>query len=130
MATKPSKHEQRLAKEAERKARVQQEPEPALEPGTARSRLSTFPELAALGVRASRRHVDRMELAGKFPKRLALSAGRIGWITDEIVAWVDARIAARVMQPGKLGSGFTRVMPPPRTSGRKRKQPQHVAAEA
>ena len=137
------RHQRKLAKEVERRAnaavtsarrrghlgspRVQQEPEP--EPEPARPRLSLFSELDALGVRASRRHVDRMETNGEFPKRVPLSAGRVGWITAEIITWVDTRIASRVTQPGKLGSGFTRPRPPPvapQPGSRRRSKPAEV----
>ena len=95
---------------AEEAERAQQKPETA-EP--ARPRLSVFSELRELGVRLHRRQVDRLETCGQFPKRVPLSAGRVSWVTDEIIAWVDSRIAKRVLAPGRLGSGFTRPRPPP-----------------
>lgn len=39
--------------------------------------------------------IRRLELAGKFPKRLLLSALAVGWDDREIQAWIDARAAAR-----------------------------------
>jgi prophage regulatory protein len=37
----------------------------------------------------------RLERAGKFPKRVALSPSRIAWIESEVDAWIKARVAAR-----------------------------------
>jgi prophage regulatory protein len=44
----------------------------------------------------SRPHLDRLEKAGAFPKRVRLvpnsgPRGAVGWYEDEIEAWVDAR---------------------------------------
>jgi prophage regulatory protein len=33
----------------------------------------------------------RLEKAGQFPARVQISPGAIGWYSDEISAWVDAR---------------------------------------
>jgi prophage regulatory protein len=71
-------------------------------------RLVTFPELAMLGVRWSRRQVDRMEILGQFPRRVPLGANRVAWVRDEIIAFVEARIAKRILTPGRLGSGYTK----------------------
>lgn len=40
-------------------------------------------------------HIDRLERAGKFPKRVQLGQHRVGWVEDEIDAWLMARIEAR-----------------------------------
>lgn len=37
----------------------------------------------------------RLEKAGKFPKRVALSPSRIAWIESEVDAWIKKRVAAR-----------------------------------
>jgi prophage regulatory protein len=37
----------------------------------------------------------RLEKAGKFPKRVWLGPGRVGWIGSEVNAWIDALKAAR-----------------------------------
>lgn len=42
--------------------------------------------------------IRRLELAGKFPKRLLLSAQAVGWDEREVVAWIEARAAARESQ--------------------------------
>lgn len=58
-----------------------------------------YEELAALGVPFSEVHLHRMEKAGQFPRRVALSTLRKLYIKGEVVAWVQARVAARYAQP-------------------------------
>jgi prophage regulatory protein len=43
----------------------------------------------------SMQHIARLERQGKFPKRVALGPGRVGWLADEVQAWIDQKIAAR-----------------------------------
>jgi len=43
----------------------------------------------------SHQHIARLEAAGKFPKRVRLGASRVGWIEDEVLAWLKAKIDAR-----------------------------------
>lgn len=38
--------------------------------------------------------IYRLEKAGKFPSRIKLSPGAVGWRRSEIEAWLDARQAA------------------------------------
>ena len=33
----------------------------------------------------------RLELTGKFPRRLKLSANAVGWVEDDILAWLESR---------------------------------------
>ena len=40
-------------------------------------------------------HIARLEAAGKFPKRIRLGQGRVGWLELEIDEWLRARIAER-----------------------------------
>ena len=40
-------------------------------------------------------HIDRLEKAGLFPKRVRLGPGRVGWVEDEVLQWVQARIKER-----------------------------------
>ncbi len=57
-----------------------------------------FPDLKAKkGLGFTRRHITRLEAVGKFPRHITLSEdGRaIGWIEDEVDAYITARIAAR-----------------------------------
>ena len=65
------------------------------------SEILIYPELKPRGVRVSRRQLDRLEAAGKFPRRVQISPGRVGWLADEIEAHVAAAIAHR---PARIGS--------------------------
>ncbi|MFZ2068391.1 MAG: AlpA family phage regulatory protein [Xanthobacteraceae bacterium] len=55
----------------------------------------TFGELPGLGIRFCRVHLQRLENAGQFPRRIHLSQRRIGWLRSEIEAWITARADAR-----------------------------------
>jgi len=39
--------------------------------------------------------IARLEEAGKFPKRVPLGPGRVGWIESEVEDWMRERIARR-----------------------------------
>lgn len=39
----------------------------------------------------SPRHIDRLEKAGQFPKRVQLSSQSVGWIEQEIADWLASR---------------------------------------
>ena len=39
--------------------------------------------------------ITRLEGAGEFPRRIVLSAGRVGWSLREVMTWIDARKASR-----------------------------------
>lgn len=43
----------------------------------------------------SKAHIDRLEAAGKFPKRIRLGQGRVAWVEDEIDAWIMQLILDR-----------------------------------
>ena len=43
----------------------------------------------------SPQHIARLEAAGKFPKRVQLGPGRVGWVDAEVQDWLAARIAER-----------------------------------
>ena len=58
-------------------------------------KLLLFPELRERGVPLGRRHVDRLEAEGKFPRRVHISERRVGWVAEEIDAHVAAKIANR-----------------------------------
>ena len=50
----------------------------------------------------SHQHVQRLEHAGLFPKRVRLGnfrGSRVGWIESEIRAWLQARIDSRDAAP-------------------------------
>ena len=40
-------------------------------------------------------HIWRLEKAGRFPRRLKLGPNSVGWVSSEIDAWIEARIAER-----------------------------------
>jgi prophage regulatory protein len=54
-----------------------------------------FKELEAAGIPWSRVHIDRLEKAGKFPKRVRLGANTVAWVRAEIEALKSTQIAAR-----------------------------------
>jgi prophage regulatory protein len=56
-----------------------------------------FNDLTQYGINFSRVHVSRLEKEGKFPKHINLAPQSIGWLEDEILAWIDERAAARSM---------------------------------
>ena len=39
----------------------------------------------------SPRHIDRLERAGQFPKRLQLGTRSVGWYETDIIEWLDSR---------------------------------------
>ena len=41
-------------------------------------------------------HIARLEAKGQFPMRVRLGACRVAWVYDEVVEWIDARVAQRV----------------------------------
>jgi prophage regulatory protein len=71
-------------------------------------KILTFDELADHGVYYSRRQVDRIEadpnIVPPFPRRVRLGLNRVGWVTVEIDAYVNALITSRSTKAGTLGS--------------------------
>jgi prophage regulatory protein len=57
-------------------------------------RLVSKKELRAI-VLYSPAHIDRLEKAGLFPKRVSLGPGRVGWIESEVIEWLEHRIRMR-----------------------------------
>lgn len=49
----------------------------------------------SLLVGLSRSSIWRLEIEGKFPKRVVLSNRCVRWSTQEVEQWVDARIEGR-----------------------------------
>ena len=43
----------------------------------------------------SPQHIQRLETAGKFPKRVRLGQGRVGWVESEIEEWLAAKLLER-----------------------------------
>jgi prophage regulatory protein len=60
-----------------------------------------FSELRGRGIPLGRRQLDRLEAAGKFPRRVHISERRVGWVAEEIDAYMAAKIANRC---GRIGS--------------------------
>jgi len=40
-------------------------------------------------------HIARLEAAGKFPKRIRLGQGRVGWLEHEVQDWIAQRVSER-----------------------------------
>jgi prophage regulatory protein len=55
----------------------------------------TFGDLPKYGINFCRVHLQRLENAGQFPRRIHLSQRRIGWLRSELESWIAARAAAR-----------------------------------
>ena len=51
--------------------------------------------LKALGIPYSPAHISRLESKGLFPKRIQLGACRVAWSMQEVLDWIDDRIASR-----------------------------------
>jgi hypothetical protein len=47
------------------------------------------------GIRYSRDHLRRKVKAWEFPAPVQVSDARIAWLEDDILRWIDDRIAAR-----------------------------------
>jgi prophage regulatory protein len=59
-------------------------------------RFLRFPQLKSeKGIPWSRMHVDRLEKAAKFPKRVRLGENTVAWREDEIDAMLAAKSDAR-----------------------------------
>lgn len=43
----------------------------------------------------SQQHINRLEAAGLFPKRIRLGPARVAWSSNEVTAWMQAKVAAR-----------------------------------
>lgn len=40
-------------------------------------------------------HIDRLEKAGKFPKKVRLGTHRIAYIESEIIEWIEKKVSER-----------------------------------
>lgn len=58
-------------------------------------KILSFSDLTGRGINFSRVHIGRLENAGRFPKHVNLGDKRIGWVEDEVEAWLKERVAAR-----------------------------------
>jgi prophage regulatory protein len=52
------------------------------------------------GIPYSGQHIQRLENAGQFPKRIKLGRNRVAWLLSEIEAWIDERLASRDTEQG------------------------------
>ncbi len=43
----------------------------------------------------SPQHIQRLENAGTFPKRVVLGPNRVGWVLDEVLEWLQERLDRR-----------------------------------
>jgi len=43
----------------------------------------------------SPQHIARLEKAGQFPKRVQIGPNRVGWVEDEVLDWLQARLDRR-----------------------------------
>ena len=80
----------------------------------------SYPEVRARAVNLSKHRLWVLERAGRFPRRVNVSTNRIGWIAEEIDAYLAACIAARNTDSTPVAR--------PRSPGRPRKQAEVVAA--
>ncbi|WP_247398626.1 MULTISPECIES: AlpA family phage regulatory protein [unclassified Bradyrhizobium] len=63
-------------------------------------KLVTFDELkGTYDMPLGRRQIDRLEAAGKFPKRVRIGERRVAWVASEVESYVEQRIAARGARP-------------------------------
>jgi prophage regulatory protein len=54
-----------------------------------------YPELRAAGIPYSRVHIDRLEKANAFPKRVHVGANSVAWLKSEIDEHMARAVAAR-----------------------------------
>lgn len=60
------------------------------------ARLLSFFDLSEKrGIDFSRRHLQRLEDANRFPQRVALGVNKIGWVESEIDEWLAAKLVDR-----------------------------------
>ena len=50
-------------------------------------------------------HIDRLEKAGLFPKRVQLGPCRVGWVESEVLEWLADRIKQRDAAPQRTLCG-------------------------
>jgi prophage regulatory protein len=54
-----------------------------------------YEQFREYGIPFSRVHIDRLQKAGKFPKKVMLGPNTAAYLESEILAWLEARIAER-----------------------------------
>jgi prophage regulatory protein len=56
-------------------------------------KLCTWTELKEVyGIPYSRMHIRRLELKGRFPKRVRLGECRVAWLAHDVEQWIQARL--------------------------------------
>ena len=56
-------------------------------------KLVTKKELKAVyGIPYSPQHIARLELVGKFPKRIRLGQCRVAWLVRDVESWIQSRL--------------------------------------
>lgn len=58
-------------------------------------KLLTYRDLQDRGLRFSRRHLDRLEAANAFPRRVPIGEHKIGWVEEEIEKHIAGLVRAR-----------------------------------
>jgi prophage regulatory protein len=54
-----------------------------------------YADLKSKGVTFTRVHLNRLEAAGQFPRKVPLGANTVAWIEAEVDDWIAERIARR-----------------------------------
>jgi len=65
-------------------------------------------------------HIGRLERAGRFPRRIKLGTNSVGWVEEEVDAWLEERARQRGPLP----------QPPAATKARKKAVAGGTEAEA
>ena len=52
--------------------------------------------LKEIGIPYCFAHIARLEAKRQFPMRVQLGACRVAWVYEEVVEWIDSRVARRV----------------------------------
>jgi len=60
-------------------------------------RILRFPELKVRkGIDYTRQYVDRLERKGRFPTRIQLGPNSVGWLEEEVDAWIRSMPRGRI----------------------------------
>jgi predicted DNA-binding transcriptional regulator AlpA len=58
-------------------------------------RIYRFRDLRSAGVPYTRKHLTTLEKRGEFPQHIRLGPNSVGWVGEEVDAWIEERIRAR-----------------------------------
>jgi prophage regulatory protein len=84
----------------------------------------SYADVRARGIPLSQNRLWRLERAGRFPKRVNISANRVGWVASEIDEYLRQRIAEALAARDNPPAQVKR----PRSPGRPRKAVEAQAA--